>query len=351
MNDSRSYFDDGRNAPVTAPSGQDLLPPIEPPSAGFIVQLFVVPGLIVLAIVGVWLTLHGLVQQTSIEPDKLVEGLEQGSSVARWQRASDLAEMLYNKRYPEFRRNREAAAHVGQILERQIDGGGMSEDDVRFRFFLAKALGEFDVQEGVDALVKAAKTNRDSREQNARDGALQAIASRVYNLHQLNPPQEVANAELEPALLGLAGDEDANIRFQAAYALGQVATPAAFERLAVMVDDPDPDTRYNAAIALAHHGKDAGVETLAEILEIDEPAGTAEESGEDHMSKRRVFIEPAMLAARELMRQNPSADLSPIKKALQQMANADSSKLNKAKLPLGVAAEARRTFDVLQSKQ
>jgi len=31
------------------------LPPVEPPSAGFIIQLFVVPGLIVLAIVGVYL--------------------------------------------------------------------------------------------------------------------------------------------------------------------------------------------------------------------------------------------------------------------------------------------------------
>src|SRR5260221_2851629 len=29
-------------------------PPVQPPSAGFIIQLFVVPGLIVLAIVAVW---------------------------------------------------------------------------------------------------------------------------------------------------------------------------------------------------------------------------------------------------------------------------------------------------------
>ena len=37
-----------------AVSPDDLLPPVEPPSAGFLVQLFLVPGLIVGAIVLFW---------------------------------------------------------------------------------------------------------------------------------------------------------------------------------------------------------------------------------------------------------------------------------------------------------
>ena len=37
------------------PTFPETLPPVEPPSAKFIVQLFVVPGLIVAAIVGAWL--------------------------------------------------------------------------------------------------------------------------------------------------------------------------------------------------------------------------------------------------------------------------------------------------------
>ena len=39
---------------LTTDDGESALPPVEPPSAGFIVQLFVVPALIVLAVVGVW---------------------------------------------------------------------------------------------------------------------------------------------------------------------------------------------------------------------------------------------------------------------------------------------------------
>ena len=37
------------------PAGEDLLPPVEPPSAGFLIQLFVVPALIVILIVAAWL--------------------------------------------------------------------------------------------------------------------------------------------------------------------------------------------------------------------------------------------------------------------------------------------------------
>ena len=37
-----------------ADSLPDDLPVVEPPSAGFILQLFMVPGLIVAAVIGVW---------------------------------------------------------------------------------------------------------------------------------------------------------------------------------------------------------------------------------------------------------------------------------------------------------
>jgi hypothetical protein len=35
-------------------SPDDALPPVEPPSAGFIIQLFVVPGIIVVVVVMIW---------------------------------------------------------------------------------------------------------------------------------------------------------------------------------------------------------------------------------------------------------------------------------------------------------
>ena len=90
MNETRTLRDEGLGGPSRPPLGEDLLPPVEQPSARFIVQLFVVPALIVMAIVGVWLSFSWLVRSTTIGPDKLIEGMERdqalpaGSGPANW---------------------------------------------------------------------------------------------------------------------------------------------------------------------------------------------------------------------------------------------------------------------------
>ena len=336
---------DGNSQP---PSGEELLPPVEPPSAGFIIQLFVVPALIVLVIVGVWLSFNWLVRRTATRPQDLIQGLEQGPSIARWQRASELADMLHNERFAEFRQNPDAAAHVARILERQIESGGMNEDEVEFRKYLAYAIGEFEVQEGIDALLTAAQTDRDPREAAVRDAALRAIAVRIYNLRQLDAPQELTHPELESTLLRLAGDEDPAIRVQVAYALGHLGTPAAIERLEVMVDDPHADTRYNAAVALARRGNDKAVETLAEMLDLEEmvsePPGTVSQSRALH---RGVIVKTAIEAVQELARQNPKAELALAIDALERLANANSESLAEAQLPPRVISDARGALKVI----
>ena len=62
---------------------------------------------------------------------------------------------------------------------------------------------------------------------------------RAYNLSKLNPPAGLSNSQVEPTLLELATDTDPVIRFQTAYALGHIGTPAAVKQLEAMVDDPD----------------------------------------------------------------------------------------------------------------
>ncbi len=334
------------------PLGEDLLPPVEEPSARFIIQLFVVPALIVLVIVLVWLSFNWLVRSTALGPEALIQGIEQGPGVARWQRANELADLLHDKRYPEFRQSHEAAAHLARILDREIDGADMADDDIEYRKYLARAVGEFDVQEGTDVLLKAAETNRDAAEQKVRDAALQAIAVRVYNLKHLDPPVELMQSELEARLLKLASDSDPRIRFQVAYALGQLGSPAAVKQLEVMVDDPDADTRYNAAIALAHRGNAKAIETLAEMLSLDELASVnSEENEEGRMYKRSVIIASAIDAAHALARQNAKADLSPVMAALEQIVSADSAKLKQAHISPRVVSDARHAFELLKPSQ
>jgi HEAT repeat protein len=319
-----------------APAGDENLPPVESPSAAFLIQLFVVPALIVLVIVGVWLTFTWLVRRTS--PETMIQGLEQGPSVARWQRASELADMLRNKRFAAFKRDAKAAGNLARILNREIDQAtsehGMEEEQITLRYFLARALGEFEVQEGIDVLLKAAQTERAPGEQLVRHGALEAIAVRAHHLSELDPPQTPQNDDLMPALEKLSADENPQIRSQAAYALGQIGTPAAIERLEVLVDDPDPDTRYNAAVAIARRGNAKAIETLAEMLDLDELASMR--TGNDkrnEATRRAVIISNALHAVEAFATQNPTADFSSVIESLQRLAAADAKELTDLHIP------------------
>jgi HEAT repeat protein len=350
MSDSHTQREEPPAGASRVPAGDDLLPPVQPPSAGFIIQLFVVPALIVMVIVAVWFTFTWLVRRTT--PEAIVQGLEHGPSVARWQRASELADMLRNERFPEFKRNTKAASNLARILDRELEqassGSGMEEEQVTLRYFLARALGEFEVQEGLDVLLKAAETNRHPSEQLVQSGALEAIAVRAYNLHHLDPPQELANPELIPTLARLATSDNALIRSKVAYALGQIGSPAAIEQLERLVEDPDADTRYNAAVGLAHHGNARSVETLAEMLALEELMSLRSDTSEQDLALRRaVIVGNALEAVETLAEKNPNADFTAVSESLEQLAAADPEGLTHWQLR--VRSDARRMLEILRA--
>jgi HEAT repeat protein len=351
MHDSSLFSNEHRTIESRPPLGEDLLPPVEQPSARFIIQLFVVPALIVALIVSLWLAFNWLVRSTELGPEQLIQGIEQGPNVARWQRARELADMLHDKRYPEYRKSQKSAGDLARMLDRELDQAETTDDAIEFRKYLAAALGEFDVQEGTAELLKAAKTNRNASDQKVRDAAIQAIAVRSYNLSKLDPPVQIATPELEPTLLQLASDTDPAIRFQTAFALGHIGTPAAIKQLEVMVDDPDAGTRYNAASALAHRGNAKSIDTLVEMLDLNEQAGVRDEAPEGKAFKRTVIIVSAIDAAHALARQNKQANLAPTISALKQIASADKETLRKANVSPLVVSNARVALDQMQAEK
>jgi hypothetical protein len=341
--------------PHQVPSGDEFLPTVEPPPAGFILKLFVIPALIVLVLLTVWQVPKWLVRQSKERPEKLIEQLEHGSAIARNQNALDLANYLRDERYEEFQRDTRAAQLLAEILERQLErpatADTMRDEELRYLVYLTSSLGEFKVQEGVDTLLKAASSQRDHVDQVVRDAALRAIAVRAHNLRGLDPPQALSHPDLEPTLFELAEDTDPQIRKATAYALGVIGTPSALTRLEEMAGDPHADTRYNAATWLADHGRTAAVDTLAEMLELDELESVREEtSPSDQVFKRAVIVNNAIKATQQLAQQNPSADMSPIIAALEMLAEADQESLDKARIPVGVKPEARRTLAALKKK-
>jgi HEAT repeat protein len=183
-----------------------------------------------------------------------------------------------------------------------------------------------------------------------QSGALEAIAVRAYNLHQLDPPQELANTELIPTLARLAKSNEALIRSKVAYALGQIGTPAAIEQLQQLVDDPDADTRYNAAVGLAHHGDAQATETLAEMLDLEELASLRLDTNEQDLALRRaVIVGNALQAVETLAEKNPNADFTAVIESLEQLAAADAEKLTQSSLPRRVRSDARRLLEILRT--
>src|SRR6266581_1331870 len=81
------------NPPMPPPALDPGLPPVQPPSGRFIVQLFVVPGMIVLVVL---MVLRGLVYYCSsaLSPDYFLRQLDSDNSDIRWRAASDLAQIL-----------------------------------------------------------------------------------------------------------------------------------------------------------------------------------------------------------------------------------------------------------------
>ena len=72
------------------------LPPVTPPSAGFIVQLFLIPALIVMAVVAVW-ALFGKLADSDDDWKQLATELSSSNEHRRWRAALGLAQLLQNE--------------------------------------------------------------------------------------------------------------------------------------------------------------------------------------------------------------------------------------------------------------
>ena len=96
----------------------DDLPPVEPPSAAFLVQLFLVPGLIVAIIVCVWLAFHWLAHLGN-DPQAYVRTLRRDNE-GRWQAALNLANDLRGPGGAALKADEPLATELGRILGDEV---------------------------------------------------------------------------------------------------------------------------------------------------------------------------------------------------------------------------------------
>ena len=178
------------NEPMSTPNTNNVppptpgLPPVQPPSGRFIVQLFVVPGLII-GVVVLFVLALSYWKKREREPNYFLNQLDSDNADIRWRGASDLSQILKRqesatlrwKADPKFaldlaerldlafKRLVEEESRVGAEIARSNDKDKhllwrklrVTRDHVSF---LASALGEFHVPAGVPILCEMLKHDK-----------------------------------------------------------------------------------------------------------------------------------------------------------------------------------------------
>jgi hypothetical protein len=272
------------------PTADDMLPPVEPPSAGFLVQLFLVPGVIVAIIVGVWLTFHWLAHLGN-DPQAYLRTLRRDSE-GRWQAALNFANDLRGPGGAELKANAALAAEVGKVLNDEVAKGRTSEQSQQLKLYLCRALGEFAVPDAVPPLV--ARVGDLSDLETAR-AAVEALAVLTANL-QAAGAEITDTQQMSSAIVAASRSDDQRLRGSAAFALGIVGGDAAAAQLVLLLSDASDDVRYNAATALARLGRDEAYETLAEMLALEDIEAGPDEQSQSKRYKRALVVVNAIKA-------------------------------------------------------
>jgi len=310
---------------TTLSEADTALPEIRPPNAGFILQLFLIPMMIVSVIICVWLLFNFISRGET--PTELVRGLQKMNN-ASWQKAYTLSSLL---RAPasELKNDEELARELIAVLETKLTEETADANQVKLRIFVCKCLGEFEIDLGLSALLNAVQQTDNGNDLVIALTAVESVAVLMSNLDEsvLSENYDRIVETLLAASNEQAENPDHALRVQqlrsaAGFALGVAGGDKAIQRLVSMLDDAHPNTRFNAAIGLARYGKLESTAVLLEMLDSENTAITNGEPEGSHAFKRSVVITNAIRAVVSLSEFHQAAELSDL---IDAMRNLDSN--------------------------
>lgn len=332
---------------------EDALPPVEPPTAGFLLQLFFIPLLIVGIIVLVWLSI-GYLANMGQDVDKTLATLKTDGG-NDWIKLNTMSSLLRDPQQSALRHNAIYAERAAEGLTMRLDAAeqGLLQDadSVKFRAAYSRFLGEsFAVPEVIPAIFRAAtqvssKRPADSEEIRVRISALEGLAALAS---QIGPDELLARPELQEVLdKALAEQGDAlqgQLRERAAFLLGVLGGPKELDRLVqLMTEDPLPNVRYNATLGLCRAGD---ARATSELVRMLDPASTEVVEGEktpkDAAWKRQTVQANAIEGIKQLLAKNPAIDAKPLADAL--------TKLRAAGVPRAIDVEAAELLLVIEGR-
>lgn len=331
MNVSAEPTGTGDNPEQRTVTAETRLPPVEPPTASFLIQLFLIPMIIVVIIVSIWGFFSWLVNART-DPYDLVKNIRSLND-ASWQSAFLLSDLLRNPEYHAIKADAELARQLAAILQDELAAGRMEDQRIKLRVFLCRALGEFQVPDVIPPLIAAARTERHLRELDVRRSAVEGLAvlAGQWDRDQVATHPEVVDVLIAVSHERSDGPESRardDLRATAAFALGVLRTPAALERLAQMLDDAHANTRYNAATGLARAGDPRAVPVLLEMLDPDNPEAIAAETTADgQQRKRQDVLTTAIAATVRLAQVAPQHDMDTLRKAIARLRQPDQPRI------------------------
>jgi len=303
---------DGASADGASADGlPEDLPPVEPPSAGFIMQLFLVPGLIVAAVIAVW-ALFGKLSTSEQDWRQLVAEVRSNNEHRRWRGATGLAQMLRSdvelgESGNQLSTNPQIAKELATLLTELLNESAQDEELTSQQSFLARTLGWLDaLDDSLPALVQATDSKH---EVIVRSDALRSIALIAGRASDNGKPLD--RPEVTDRLLEVSQDSDPLIRQVCAFTLGLIPGESVDQRLRVMAEDRDSNTAINAVLQMSRRGMSEAFDALLELLEsASEPVNSTTMEGDTEVEKKirarsqenmnQVVLGNALTALRDL---------------------------------------------------
>ncbi len=271
------------------PATFDELPPVEPPSAGFIVQLFLVPLLIVGAVIGLYVLFGKLAAGQQDWRQQIIDFRSDNPHI-RWRGALGLAQMLEadQQLQPDGTRladNREVATELSRILDDLLIRSNPGEEDVKQQEFLARTLGQLNAADII--LPTLGKATSVSHDREVRKNALASIAT-IAERATRGEQSTFDDRAIVGDVIVASNDGDSLVRHTATFALGLLPSDAARQRLESLTESEDPLCRVNAAVGLARSHSLKGLPVFEEVLMQVDPA--AKISADDDSSLEQMLM-------------------------------------------------------------
>ena len=290
---------------IETPETPRELPPVETPSAAFIVQLFVIPAVVVIVFVVVYL-LFGRIAGGERTASEYVQKIK--SDNGDWRSAFELASLIQND--ARLAADPKLLGELTELLRSELRRKEANPDLIRY---LALTLGVFqtvdarsDSGASVDPLAALAEALAPSRPDVVRQAAAESLARQAARMKgRLEHPGAV-----EALTITARDSEQSELRQLATYALGFFGGEAAAAALRDRArTDPDGPVRYNAAAALARRGDLTAFPIMREMLSPKDLAQVVKSTNDQETRHRIETIQLEALRALQVSAQNGEATL------------------------------------------